>query len=117
SDGFFASLDTFYWVLIGLGAAGLLFGGLAFVFPPLAFVPLVLGLLAMVAGGIWFLVIAFSDEVMHGILCLLCNLYSLYYLVTHFDECKNPFFLQLAGFALYMFAACAGGFGASLWGM
>ena len=85
-----------------LGGLALLVGGAWLLNPFLAATLLwTLGSGTSSIGGIWLLVIAFQDEVMHGILCLLFSpLYSLYYIITHWEECKLPFFLQLAGSGL-----------------
>jgi hypothetical protein len=77
--------------------------------PAIAVVPILLGYLVMGVGGVWFLVVAFQDEVMHGVLCLLCNLYSLYYLIINFEEEKWPFAVQIAGILLAVAGMCAGG--------
>ena len=75
-----------------------------------------LGFLLSIVGGIWFLMVAFQDDVMQGILCWFVPFYSLFYLATHWEEEKMPFFTQLAGLALMMFGSCAVGVGAGLRG-
>lgn len=72
-------------------------------------IPLLLDYLVMFVGNIWFLVIAFSDDVGQGLLCLCVPFYSLFYLATHWDECKFPFLLGLGGFVMTMVTSCAGG--------
>jgi hypothetical protein len=97
-----SGLSAYTITLIGLGAVGLLLLGLAFVWPALSLAPMVLGYLTMAAGGIWFLVVAFQDSPVSGLLCLFVPFFSLFYLVMHFEEEKKPFFMQLLGFALAM---------------
>ncbi|MFQ3651059.1 MAG: hypothetical protein SNJ75_12055 [Gemmataceae bacterium] len=79
---------------------------LALVFPPLGFLVAILGFLISMTGGIWFIIVAFQDEPYHGILCLLCGPYALFYLLTHLDKTARPFFLQFAG-TVIMFAGIA----------
>jgi len=65
--------------------------------PALVLLLLVVGYGIVVAGNIWFLVVAFQDDVIQGLLCLLIPCYSLFYLITHFEEEKTPFFVSLIG--------------------
>jgi hypothetical protein len=107
-------LSPFALTLVGFGAAGvvlILIGFVfSFVFPPVAAVLSILlygmAMLLMMGGGLWMLVIAFQDDVLQGLLCLFIPFYSLFYLITHFEDCKRPFFVQLVGFALMFGAAC-----------
>jgi hypothetical protein len=87
---------------------------LAVFVPSLAIVPIILGGFMAGAGGIMFLIVAFKDDAMQGILCWFVPFYSLYYLITHFEEEKIPFFLQVAGFVMMMIGGCAGGVGEGL---
>ncbi len=102
----------------GLVLAGvcLVTGLLAFFVPALLLVPVGLGALASVVGGVMFLIVAFQDDTMQGILCWFVPFYSLYYLITHFEEEKIPFFIQMAGMVLMMVGGCAGGMGAAMKG-
>ena len=81
--------------------------------PALAVVPIGLGWVISLAGGIWFLVCAFQDDVTQGLLCLFVPFYSLIYLISHFEEVKKPFFVQVIGVVLLMGGGCAGGLGAA----
>jgi hypothetical protein len=90
--------------------------GLALIFPPAALVPIGLGWLMMAVGNIWFLVCAFQEDVMSGVLCFVVPFYSLYYLIAHFDEVKMPFFTGLVGFVLIVGGSCAGGIGGAIRG-
>ena len=90
-------------------AAGCLVMALgSLLFPRLAIVPGTVGVLALLGGHFWVLAIAFSDEFIHGIACLVVPFYHVYYLLTHFEETKKPFFLQLFGFVIIMMTSCVG---------
>ncbi len=89
--------DPYVLAVSGVLLLGLLSAIAAFFVPVLSIVPLGLGAVTAFAGGVWFLIVAFSDDPMQGILCFLCGPYSLYYLITHFEECKRPFYLQCIG--------------------
>jgi hypothetical protein len=110
-SGGMSSALTMLLIFAGIGLATCL---PAIFLPPLMLLPIIVGWLVSFVGGIWFLIIAFQDDAMQGILCLFVPFYSLYYLITHFDEEKTAFFMQLAGIALVMAGSCAGGIGASL---
>src|SRR5207244_2783805 len=74
----------------------------SFAIPPV----LIVVLMATVA-GFWHLIIAFQEGPMCGLLCLFVPFYSLYYLITRWDETQRPFFLNLAGaFLLIAGAVC-----------
>ena len=67
-----------------------------------------LGGLMMIVGGamtviawIWVVVIAFrEDGFLWGIGSLLIGLVALIYMLMHFDECRTPFWLTVAGIIL-----------------
>lgn len=86
-----------------------LFIAVGFLVPALLAIPVLIGFLLVMAGGVWFLIIAFQDDVMHGLLCMFVPFYSLYYLVTNFDETKSAFFTQLIGIGIIMLSSCVGG--------
>jgi hypothetical protein len=98
-------------IALGVGATVcLLMIVVSFFVPLLALIPMLLGWLIAFAGGIWFLVVAFQDDAIQGILCLFVPFYSLIYLITHFEETKKPFLVQVVGGVLAMGGLCAGGF-------
>jgi hypothetical protein len=106
-------------LVIGLIAAGVfvvLSAGVALIWPPAAFVPIALGWILAMGGGLWFLIVAFQDSALEGLLCFLVPFYSLYYLITHFEETKRPFFVQLAGMGLAMLGGCLAGIAAGIAG-
>jgi hypothetical protein len=111
-SGGFGGMDPFVAGLLGLGVVSVLLVVLAFIWPALSLVPIVLGWLVAIGGGIWFLVVAFQDSPAAGLLCLFVPFYSLIYLCTHFDETKKPFFVQLLGGGILMGGFLAAGLAA-----
>jgi hypothetical protein len=63
------------------------------------------GLIAIVVGGLWMLVRAFSEGVLWGLGCLFLPLVSLFFLIVHWRQAKDPFFLQLLGLGVIFGAA------------
>lgn len=61
-----------------------------------------LGLAVFVIGGIGTLIAAFKTSILWGLGCLLIAPVSLLFLVMHWSVAKNPFFLQLVGFAMML---------------
>ena len=61
-----------------------------------------------IIGGVGFLIAAFKESLWWGLLCILVSPISLLFLLLHWSEAKNPFFLQLVGLAIVMFAAYMG---------
>jgi len=103
-------LDWVTVAIIGAIVVALPIIGLSLVFAPLMFLGAGIGLLMTFAGRIWFLAVAFQDDSTQGVLCLMFPIYSLIYLVSNFDECKKPFFVEMAGLVIAVLAFCAGGF-------
>ena len=58
------------------------------------------GFVIAMVGGIWILVIAFQESVLWGLLCLFCNIISLYYVITRWEKSKKPFLIELGGAVL-----------------
>jgi hypothetical protein len=110
----FLSDNPVLFALAGVAGILLITCGLALLFPPVALLPIGLGWLLLMVSNIWFLVCAFQDDVMSGVLCLLIPFYSLYYLITHFDEVRMPIFTGLLGFVLVMGGSCAMGIGGAM---
>jgi hypothetical protein len=61
---------------------------------------LVVGIILALIGGIGMLIVAFRESVLWGIGCLLIPLVSLIFVISHWDEAKKPFLIQLAGVVL-----------------
>jgi hypothetical protein len=95
----FGAVDGLMMCLIGLGAAAVLTAPVTFIFPLFGSLPMLLGFVAAIAGSIWFLVIAFREQPVMGLACMIVPFFSLYYLISRFAETWRPFVLYLAGFA------------------
>ncbi len=61
-----------------------------------------LGLSVFIIGGIGTLIAAFKTSIWWGFGCLLISPLSLLFLVMHWGDAKNPFFLQLMGLAIML---------------
>jgi hypothetical protein len=96
------ALDNFGIILIALAGTWVIFLMLAFLSPNFAVILGILGYLVMLVGGIWFLYVAFQESAAAGIFCFICGWYALYFLVTHWDEEKCPFFVQLIGLGMVL---------------
>lgn len=99
---------------IGGGVALLSFLA-AVLFPPLLVVPFGLGCLLASVGQIWFIIVAFQDDVMQGILCWAIPGYAFYYMLTNWEGVKNPVLTQAVGFLMAVGGICAGAIGSSIW--
>jgi hypothetical protein len=78
------------------------------VFPLLAAVPAAIAGMSIIGAYLWLLILAFADEVIQGLACLLIPFYSVYYLITHFEEVKMPVFLARFGVVIALMTSCAG---------
>jgi hypothetical protein len=90
-------ISNFMALLVLLGAIWLLLGGVALLAPPLGVFLVLLGILLSTVGRVWFLVIAFQDDLMTGLLCLLVPLYDIIYLINNQDSAGPPFLVNLIG--------------------
>ena len=61
-----------------------------------------LGLFVFIIGGIGTLIAAFKTSIWWGLGCLLLAPVALIFLIAHWGVAKNPFFLQLIGFAIML---------------
>ena len=62
----------------------------------LAMLLMVAGLIGVFVGWIWFLVVAFQESILWGLGCLIFPIFSLVFVVMHWDKANRPFLLQLA---------------------
>lgn len=67
-----------------------------------------IGVGIIIIGGIGFLIAAFKESVWWLIGCILISPISLLFLVLHWPEAKNPFFLQLVGVTVVFISAYFG---------
>ena len=65
----------------------------------------IIGALVFLYGGIIFLITAFRESVLWGIGCLLVPLVNVFFLITHWEDTKTPFLIQLAGGVVMILAA------------
>jgi len=94
-------LDNYLAILVGIGALWAVLFVAALLVAPMAWVMSGFGGLVCMAGYVWFLVVAFQDEVFHGVLSFCCGLYALYYLCTHLDTTSRPFVIYLIGIIIH----------------
>lgn len=107
-------MDLYVFGLVVVASVALIGILLALVFPPFAFLTYLTGFALMLGGQVWFLVIAFRDEVLYGLMCLCVPFYSLIYLISNFEETQRPFFVGLLGGGIMCISMCVGGFGPGL---
>lgn len=67
-----------------------------------------IGIFILIIGGVGFLIAAFRTSILWGLACLLISPVSIIYLILHWSEAKNPFFLQLAGLAIIIISGFMG---------
>lgn len=67
------------------------------------------GLILLLVGGVMFLISAFSESILWGLGCLFLPLVSLFFLIVHWRQAKDPFFLHLLGIGLIFGAVLLGG--------
>jgi len=63
---------------------------------------ILLGIILLIVGDIWFLIAAFRESIWWGLACLLLPIVQLFFLIVHWDEAKKPFGLQLAALAVFL---------------
>lgn len=66
-----------------------------------------IGIIMMVVGGIWTLIVAFKESIVWGLACFFIPPVTFVFLFLHWPEAKRPFFLQLAGLVIGFVAAYA----------
>jgi hypothetical protein len=55
------------------------------------------GTIALFAGSIWFLVVAFQQEIIWGLACLFIPFVSLIFLIKYWNKASKPFAVWVAG--------------------
>jgi hypothetical protein len=95
-------LDNFVVLLMVVVALWVLLGVLAFFAPPVALALIVLGIILAAAGQIWFLIVAFQEDITTGILCLVVPFYALIFLITNLEVAGRPFAVNLLGFLMFV---------------
>lgn len=66
---------------------------------------IILGFIVAAVGGIWLLVVTFQESILWGIGALLVPLVSLIFVITHWEESKKPFLINVAGLILVILGA------------
>jgi hypothetical protein len=111
SEGIFG-MEVFTVVMIGLALLCLPLLALSFV-PGVgaifALLAMALGSIMSMAGGIWLLIVAFSEDSTTGLLCLFIPFYMFYFILTEFETCKRPFLVYALGLLLLFGSSCAAG--------
>lgn len=67
------------------------------------------GGIAAFVGGIWFLIVTFSEGVGWGLACLFIPFVALFFLVKFWEDAKNPFLTQVGGLLVMFLGALLGG--------
>jgi hypothetical protein len=75
---------------------------------------MVIGGIVALVGGIGILIAAFREGIVWGLGCLVVPLVSLIFVVTHWQETKKPFLLNLAGAIVMVVGAVIQGPGSGL---
>jgi hypothetical protein len=66
----------------------------------MATVLMIVGILGMIIGGVGMLMAGFRESMLWGIGMLLIPLVSLIFVVTHWEDAKKPFIIQVVGWLL-----------------
>ena len=66
-----------------------------------------LGFFLMLAGAIMMLALAFRNDIMDGVLCIIIPFYMLYYLAKNYDDLRRAFHIHLIGI-LYLVSPIIG---------
>ena len=66
----------------------------------LAYIIMGLGILAIVVAAVWIIIGAFKTGIGWGLFVLFCQFGALVWAITHWDEGKKPFLINLCGVAL-----------------
>ena len=61
---------------------------------------LLIGMLLVLIGGIWLLVVTFKQGVLWGLGSLVVPVVSIAFVCVYWNESKKPFLLQIAGLVL-----------------
>jgi hypothetical protein len=69
---------------------------------------LVLGWILTFLGGLWIIMLGWQRNIYWGVICFLIPVIQIVYVVAHWKESKEAFFLQIVGFVLVILAALAG---------
>ena len=81
------------------------------------FLLVIIGVVMVLFGGFWLIVVTFRESFLWGISSLLLPIVGWVFVVLHWDDAKEPFLWQVAGIALVVIAAMIGarGLGGEVW--
>jgi len=68
----------------------------------LAFISVVFGMLLSFVSSIWFLVVAFKEHVLWGVVCLFSGIGNFLFLIVHWEVAKKPFMYSLLSLLLLL---------------
>lgn len=71
----------------------------------ISFALLALGGVISIVGSVWFLIVAFQESVLWGLVVLFFPLASLVFLFVHADRAFAPFLVQIWGVAMVFLGA------------
>lgn len=83
-------------IAIALGVAGLLIL-MSFLIPGAGLALMWVGIAIAVVANLWFLLVVLSDSILQVLLCFFIPFYSLFYILTHWEESRHPFLLSIYG--------------------
>lgn len=76
----------------------------------------VVGVVVICVANIRAIIVAFSEDVMCGLAYLFLPFYSLYHLITRWDEHKDPFMMAITGLLIMFFPMLSGALAAGIMG-
>lgn len=97
SEGVFGGMSGFALTLLALGAGWLLLTVVSFLVPAVGGAMYFLGFAIALVGGIWLLIVAFTESPLWGLGCLFVPFVSLVFALTHWEEAGRPFLINLIG--------------------
>lgn len=106
-------VGNFLALMAVLGALWVLLACVALLLPPLGVLLVLLGGLVALVGNVWFLIVAFQDDFVNGLLCLLVPIWALLFLINNQDTAGRPFLVGLVG---TLMVATGLGIAGRMWG-
>ncbi|MGB5447184.1 MAG: hypothetical protein WBM99_16975 [Psychromonas sp.] len=75
----------------------------------MADVIIIIGVLILIVGGIFFLIETFKESILWGIGCLIISPISFIFAILHWDVSKKPVLIQLTGLGVMFLGVFLGG--------
>jgi len=79
--------------------------GLSLAAPNFAIAAVIFCLVVNVIGSLWFLGVAFADSGLQCVACIFIPFYFIVFLVTHYEDAKDPFYMIMVGAGLSFVSA------------